>query len=161
MDPRAIFFVTRSSFPSESGRAWRHLYTCQNYIVLISCGFPGNNTNFAVISQKKEEFQLFVVLFITMNFSESDDSFDYLFKVVLIGDAGVGKTCIVQRFKSGNFVERHGSTIGVDFTMKTVRVDNKKVKVSILTWIRLKYVSVKWLFYISSQESQIWKWIEL
>lgn len=66
-----------------------------------------------------------------MNFSEADDSFDYLFKVVLIGDAGVGKTCIVQRFKSGTFVERHGSTIGVDFTMKTVRVDNKKIKLQV------------------------------
>ena len=65
-----------------------------------------------------------------MDFLETDSNFDYLFKVVLVGDAGVGKTCIVQRFKSGNFVERHGSTIGVDFTMKTIRVDNKKVKVS-------------------------------
>ena len=59
-----------------------------------------------------------------------DDSFDYLFKIVLIGDPGVGKTCLVQRFKSGTFVERHGSTIGVDFIMKTVVVDNKRIKVS-------------------------------
>ena len=72
-----------------------------------------------------------------MNFSEADDSFDYLFKVVLIGDAGVGKTCIVQRFKSGTFVERHGSTIGVDFTMKTVRVDNKKIKVSMYKYCKI------------------------
>ncbi|XP_018412687.1 PREDICTED: ras-related protein Rab-43 isoform X2 [Nanorana parkeri] len=46
---------------------------------------------------------------------ESDDAYDFLFKIVLIGDAGVGKTCVVQRFKSGVFVERQGSTIGVDF----------------------------------------------
>ena len=58
-----------------------------------------------------------------------DDNFDFLFKIVLIGDAGVGKTCVVQRFKSGNFLEKNGSTIGVDFTMKTVVVDGKKVKV--------------------------------
>lgn len=62
--------------------------------------------------------------------NSGDDSFDFLFKVVLIGDCGTGKTCVVQRFKSGTFIERHGSTIGVDFSMKTVIVDGKKVKVS-------------------------------
>jgi Ras-related protein Rab-43 len=60
---------------------------------------------------------------------ESSDSFDYLFKIVLIGDPGVGKTCLVQRFHNGTYVERHGSTIGVDFTMKTVEIDTKKIKV--------------------------------
>ena len=64
-----------------------------------------------------------------MKSADLHDSFDYLFKIVLIGDPGVGKTCIVQRFKKGTFVERHGSTIGVDFTMKTLVVDSKKVKV--------------------------------
>lgn len=59
-----------------------------------------------------------------------DESFDFLFKIVLIGDCGTGKTCIVQRFKSGNFIESHGNTIGVDFSMKAVTVDDKKVKVS-------------------------------
>lgn len=63
--------------------------------------------------------------------NDSDDSFDYLFKIVLIGDAGVGKTCIVQRFKSGTYVEKHGSTIGVDFTMKTLKIDGKLVKLQI------------------------------
>ena len=62
---------------------------------------------------------------------DQDDEYDYLFKIVLIGDAGVGKTCIVQRFRSGTFIERHGSTIGVDFTMKTLHLDGKRIKVSI------------------------------
>lgn len=62
--------------------------------------------------------------------SVPDEQFDYLFKIVLIGDCGTGKTCIVQRLKSGNFIERHGNTIGVDFSMKTLIVDGKKVKVS-------------------------------
>lgn len=61
---------------------------------------------------------------------ESSDSFDYLFKIVLIGDPGVGKTCLVQRFDRGTYLERHGSTIGVDFTMKTITIDEKKIKVS-------------------------------
>ncbi|GJQ80271.1 hypothetical protein Trydic_g10094 [Trypoxylus dichotomus] len=41
------------------------------------------------------------------------------------------KTCVVQRFKNGTFLERHGNTIGVDFSMKTVMVDGKKVKLQI------------------------------
>ncbi|KAL3853612.1 hypothetical protein ACJMK2_017144 [Sinanodonta woodiana] len=62
---------------------------------------------------------------------DADESFDYLFKIVLIGDADVGKTCVVQRFKSGTYVEKHASTIGVDFTMKTLQIDGKLVKLQI------------------------------
>lgn len=61
--------------------------------------------------------------------SDADETFDYLFKIVLIGDADVGKTCVVQRFKAGTYVEKHASTIGVDFTMKTLQIDGKLVKV--------------------------------
>ncbi|XP_049826419.1 ras-related protein Rab-43 [Aethina tumida] len=61
----------------------------------------------------------------------NEESFDFLFKIVLIGDCGTGKTCVVQRFKNGTFIERHGNTIGVDFSMKTVMVDGKKVKLQI------------------------------
>ncbi|UMM29463.1 hypothetical protein L5515_011811 [Caenorhabditis briggsae] len=64
-------------------------------------------------------------------YMDSDDGFDYLFKIVLVGDMGVGKTCVVQRFRSGNFVDRQGTTIGVDFTMKTLNVDGKRVKLQI------------------------------
>lgn len=63
--------------------------------------------------------------------TDADETFDYLFKVVLIGDADVGKTCVVQRFKSGTYVEKHASTIGVDFTMKTLQIDGKLVKLQI------------------------------
>ncbi|KAF8371843.1 rab-19 [Pristionchus pacificus] len=66
-----------------------------------------------------------------MNREDGDDSFDYLFKVVLIGDMGVGKTCVVQRFRNGTFVDRQGTTIGVDFTMKSLIVDGKRVKLQI------------------------------
>lgn len=66
-----------------------------------------------------------------MSIPNNDDQFDFLFKIVLIGDCGTGKTCVVQRFKTGNFIESHGNTIGVDFSMKTVTVDGKKVKVNL------------------------------
>ncbi|XP_053324596.1 ras-related protein Rab-43 [Spea bombifrons] len=66
-----------------------------------------------------------------MSSADSDEAYDFLFKLVLIGDAGVGKTCLVQRFKTGVFAERQGSTIGVDFTMKTVEIQGKRVKLQI------------------------------
>ena len=58
-----------------------------------------------------------------------DDSFDFLFKIILVGDSDVGKTCVVQSFKSGMFSEKQQNTIGVDFTVRTMNIDGKKVKV--------------------------------
>ena len=49
--------------------------------------------------------------------------------MVLIGDVGVGKTCVIQRFKHGVYLERHGHTIGVDFMLKTIELNGKKIKV--------------------------------
>jgi Ras-related protein Rab-43 len=60
-----------------------------------------------------------------------DESFDYLFKIVFVGDMGIGKTCVVQRFKNGTYIEKQGTTIGVDFTMKTLIIDGKRVKLQI------------------------------
>ncbi|KAK5896113.1 hypothetical protein CgunFtcFv8_009747 [Champsocephalus gunnari] len=62
---------------------------------------------------------------------EHDESFDFLFKIILIGDSNVGKTCLVQNFKSGIFSERQQNTIGVDFTVRTVDIDGKKVKMQV------------------------------
>ncbi|XP_041794778.1 ras-related protein Rab-19 isoform X2 [Chelmon rostratus] len=60
---------------------------------------------------------------------EIEDSFDFLFKIILVGDSDVGKTCVVQSFKSGIFMEKQQNTIGVDFTVRTLDIDGKKVKV--------------------------------
>ena len=57
------------------------------------------------------------------------DDFDYLFKIVLIGDAGVGKSALVHRFRYNTFVGQQASTIGVDFIIRSVTIDGKKIKV--------------------------------
>nr|XP_057934612.1 ras-related protein Rab-19-like [Doryrhamphus excisus] len=62
---------------------------------------------------------------------EHDDSFDYLFKIILIGDSNVGKTCVVQNFRSGVFSEKQQNTIGVDFTVRTLDIEGKKVKMQV------------------------------
>lgn len=60
-----------------------------------------------------------------------DFEYDYLFKIVLIGDAGVGKTSLVKRFAQDNFWASEGPTIGVDFTIKTIQTAGKTVKVHV------------------------------
>lgn len=62
---------------------------------------------------------------------QDPDSYDFLFKIILIGDAGVGKTCIVQRYKSGIWIESQASTIGVDFCMKSCIIKGKRVKLQV------------------------------
>ncbi|XP_044127423.1 ras-related protein Rab-19 [Bufo gargarizans] len=62
---------------------------------------------------------------------QEDDPFDFLFKIILIGDSNVGKTCVVQRFQSGVFTDKYQNTIGVDFTVKSLNIDGKKVKVQV------------------------------
>lgn len=61
----------------------------------------------------------------------SEDAFDFLFKIILIGDSNVGKTCVVQSFKTGLYSERQQNTIGVDFTVRTLNINGKRVKVFI------------------------------
>lgn len=57
------------------------------------------------------------------------EDYKFLFKVVLVGNAGVGKTCLVRRFTQGLFPPGQGATIGVDFMIKTVEVEGEKIKV--------------------------------
>ncbi len=60
-----------------------------------------------------------------------DDNYDYLFKIVLIGDSGVGKSNILSRFTRGEFSLESKSTIGVEFATKSVTVEGKVVKAQI------------------------------
>ncbi|KAH8849557.1 Ras-related protein [Schistosoma japonicum] len=57
--------------------------------------------------------------------------YDYLFKLLLIGDSGVGKSCLLIRFADESFSETYISTIGVDFKIRTIDLDGKVVKLQI------------------------------
>ncbi len=59
----------------------------------------------------------------------SDDDIDFLLKVVLIGDSGVGKTNLLSRFSSNIFEDNTRNTIGVDFSTHDIQINNKTVKV--------------------------------
>ena len=56
---------------------------------------------------------------------------DSLAKVIIIGDSGVGKTNLLTRFCDGVFKDSYVATIGVDFKLKTIHVDEAKVKLQI------------------------------
>ena len=58
----------------------------------------------------------------------SDSAYDHLVKILLIGESGVGKTCILQRFNRGDFLVNHLSTIAIDFKMKIYEIKGKKLK---------------------------------
>ncbi|KAI9476990.1 ras GTPase [Coemansia sp. RSA 990] len=57
--------------------------------------------------------------------------YDYLFKLLLIGDSGVGKSCLLLRFADDTYTESYISTIGVDFKIRTIELDGKVVKLQI------------------------------
>ena len=55
---------------------------------------------------------------------------DYIVKLLMIGDSGVGKSCFLLRYTDDTFTESFISTIGVDFRIKTVKIGNLTIKVS-------------------------------
>ncbi|CAD8107026.1 unnamed protein product [Paramecium sonneborni] len=57
--------------------------------------------------------------------------YDYLFKLVIIGNSGVGKSSLLLRFADDQFSESYLTTIGVDFRFRTLPIDGKNVKLQI------------------------------
>ncbi|CAI0437665.1 unnamed protein product [Linum tenue] len=60
-----------------------------------------------------------------------DEEYDYLFKIVLIGDSGVGKSNLLSRFTRNEFCLESKSTIGVEFATRTLQVEGRVVKAQI------------------------------
>lgn len=61
--------------------------------------------------------------------TREDEVYDCLFKVVMIGDSGVGKSNLLMRYTKGEFNPEQKSTIGVEFATKTMKTaDNKVIK---------------------------------
>lgn len=62
--------------------------------------------------------------------SESEGS-EQVFKIIIIGESGVGKTCLAHRFATGKFPERTEATIGVDFWERKLNLDGSKIRLQI------------------------------
>ncbi|KAI9984512.1 hypothetical protein PInf_005870 [Phytophthora infestans] len=63
--------------------------------------------------------------------SPREDEYDYLFKIVLIGDSGVGKSNLLSRFTRNEFNLESKSTIGVEFATKSIVAEGKTIKAQI------------------------------
>ena len=56
---------------------------------------------------------------------------DYMFNYLIIGNPGVGKSCILIRFTEGTFSDNYFSTIGLDFRVKAIDIDSKSCRLKI------------------------------
>ena len=63
--------------------------------------------------------------------SQVHDTYDYLFKFLVIGSAGTGKSCLLHQFIEGRFKDDSSHTIGVEFGSKIVPVGGKTVKLQV------------------------------
>jgi Ras-related protein Rab-8A len=62
---------------------------------------------------------------------KTTDKYDFMAKVIIIGDSGIGKTNLITRFCENNFKESYVATIGVDFKIKTMNAGNRRYKLQI------------------------------
>ena len=83
---------------------------------------------FSVLSQ---QFKIEPVTINIKMAGRSDEEYDYLFKVVLIGDSGVGKSNLLSRFTRNEFNLESKSTIGVEFATKSIQAEGKTIKAQI------------------------------
>ncbi|KRW98602.1 P-loop containing nucleoside triphosphate hydrolase [Pseudocohnilembus persalinus] len=65
------------------------------------------------------------------DFNNKEQSYDWLVKVLIVGDSAVGKTQILNRFTENTFSTSHTATLGVDFKIKTLDIDDKRLKMQI------------------------------
>eukprot|EP01084_Bolivina_argentea_P123369 218617_1 len=61
----------------------------------------------------------------------SGDQYDFLFKILLIGDSNVGKTSFLSRYVDDSYTSSFINSIGIDFKLKTIQMDTKIIKLQI------------------------------
>lgn len=61
----------------------------------------------------------------------TNHKYDHLFKLLIIGESGVGKTCLLLRFTDDSFTANHLTTIGIDFKIKIINLEDKQIKLQI------------------------------
>jgi len=70
-------------------------------------------------------------LSVPFTMSRANATYDFLIKLLLIGDSGVGKSCLLLRISDDSFTTSFITTIGIDFKIKTIELDGKRIKLQI------------------------------
>ncbi|KAL9332565.1 hypothetical protein ACSQ67_002175 [Phaseolus vulgaris] len=102
----------------ESKKCSEHLQSLHSSIIVTHFAFTFFSWSWVVSSVGNMAYKV-------------DHEYDYLFKIVLIGDSGVGKSNILSRFTRNEFCLESKSTIGVEFATRTLQVEGKTVKAQI------------------------------
>jgi len=79
----------------------------------------------------KQETRTANAPFSSLRSGRQNQTFDMQIKLLMIGDSGVGKTCLLLRYANDSFSPTFITTIGIDFKIKTVEVDGKVIKLQI------------------------------
>ncbi|OAF64352.1 hypothetical protein A3Q56_07941 [Intoshia linei] len=66
-------------------------------------------------------------------FSNNKNTCRCIYKIIVVGDSGVGKTSLTNRYVYGTFPVEPEATIGVDFREKSIFIENEQLKVILLT----------------------------
>ena len=65
-------------------------------------------------------------------------SYSFLFKYIIIGDSGVGKSCLLLQFTDKRYREKHEVTIGVEFGAKTLAINKNNIKLQIWDTVHIQ-----------------------
>ena len=92
---------------------------------------------------------------------------EHMFKLLIIGDSGVGKSSLLVRFADNTFLPNYVATIGVDFKIKTIELEGKTVKLQIWdtagqerfqTITTVYYRGADGIMLVYDSTNQVWLW---
>ncbi|KAJ9112897.1 hypothetical protein QFC19_000452 [Naganishia cerealis] len=83
--------------------------------------------------------------------TELVEAYDYLFKVIVVGESGTGKSCLMHHFIHDTFKENSLHTIGVEFNSKVVRIGDKSVKLQVRSSSPPSTIPLRYTTFINSE----------